>query len=408
MHELRHGETAVDGLPPAAALLRHDRRHPALDHAAARRLAMGHAARRGRGPAAEPRARPDLDARLRRRGRRRPPRVHRRVRQGPRQSGLEGLRRLGAVARRHARQGSDRALRGAGVRLRGCRARRGPAGWRSAATARSGAPGQRGCATTFRERFWIDDPNGPYPAIALDADKRPRRHGHQQPRAPARHRTPRRGRGARGRRPPRPRPSSTRASACARCPPTRPATGRSATTAAASGPTTPPSRSRDCSPTGSALPAASLTEGLLRAAVGFDYRMPELHSGDSEMLVPYPAACRPQAWSAAAAIALIRSFRTTRPDPRQPLRCAGIAQQHEPSHGHPGQVHHDPDPDAEHLLPVRVLRREREHRASGPHQQAEADRGDARADPPHDGGGERQLDGRQPDWPAAGRARAPA
>ncbi len=56
-------------------------------------------------------------------------------------------------------------------------------------------------------------------------------------------------------------------------------------------------------------PAASLTEGLLRAAVGFDYRMPELHSGESEMLVPYPAACRPQAWSAAAAIALIRSFR---------------------------------------------------------------------------------------------------
>ncbi len=27
--------------------------------------------------------------------------------------------------------------------------------------------------TVFRERFWIDDPTGPYPAIALDADKRP-------------------------------------------------------------------------------------------------------------------------------------------------------------------------------------------------------------------------------------------
>jgi glycogen debranching enzyme len=55
--------------------------------------------------------------------------------------------------------------------------------------------------------------------------------------------------------------------------------------------------------------AGSLTEGLLRAAVGFDYRMPELHSGDSTMLVPYPAACRPQAWSAAASVALARSFR---------------------------------------------------------------------------------------------------
>ncbi|WP_345762257.1 amylo-alpha-1,6-glucosidase [Diaminobutyricibacter sp. McL0608] len=55
--------------------------------------------------------------------------------------------------------------------------------------------------------------------------------------------------------------------------------------------------------------AASLIEGLLRAADGFDYRMPELHSGDSiartATPIPYPAACRPQAWSAAAAIAVL-------------------------------------------------------------------------------------------------------
>jgi glycogen debranching enzyme len=54
--------------------------------------------------------------------------------------------------------------------------------------------------------------------------------------------------------------------------------------------------------------AAQLSEGLLRAAVAFGYRMPELHSGDpaSEVPVPvpYPAACRPQAWSAAAAVAV--------------------------------------------------------------------------------------------------------
>jgi glycogen debranching enzyme len=54
--------------------------------------------------------------------------------------------------------------------------------------------------------------------------------------------------------------------------------------------------------------AAQLSEGLLRAAVAFDYRMPELHSGDPASAypapVPYPAACRPQAWSAAAAIAV--------------------------------------------------------------------------------------------------------
>lgn len=55
--------------------------------------------------------------------------------------------------------------------------------------------------------------------------------------------------------------------------------------------------------------AASLIDGLLGAAVGFDYRMPELHSGDvavpDSSPVPYPAACRPQAWSAAAAVSVL-------------------------------------------------------------------------------------------------------
>jgi hypothetical protein len=59
--------------------------------------------------------------------------------------------------------------------------------------------------------------------------------------------------------------------------------------------------------------AATLAEGLLRAAVAFDYRMPELHGGDSaaevSRPVPYPAACRPQAWSAAAAIAVLDALR---------------------------------------------------------------------------------------------------
>src|SRR3954467_11128097 len=55
--------------------------------------------------------------------------------------------------------------------------------------------------------------------------------------------------------------------------------------------------------------AAQLAEGLLAAAEGFGYRMPELHSGDSAAQtaspIPYPAACRPQAWSAAAAVAVL-------------------------------------------------------------------------------------------------------
>ncbi|MFP3466626.1 glycogen debranching N-terminal domain-containing protein [Leifsonia sp. SIMBA_070] len=55
--------------------------------------------------------------------------------------------------------------------------------------------------------------------------------------------------------------------------------------------------------------AAQLADGLLAAATGFGYRMPELHSGDSAEAtsapIPYPAACRPQAWSAAAAVAVL-------------------------------------------------------------------------------------------------------
>ncbi|MGN6428960.1 MAG: glycogen debranching N-terminal domain-containing protein [Leifsonia sp.] len=55
--------------------------------------------------------------------------------------------------------------------------------------------------------------------------------------------------------------------------------------------------------------ADALADGLLAAAAGFGYRMPELHSGDSAAdtatPVPYPAACRPQAWSAAAAVAVL-------------------------------------------------------------------------------------------------------
>jgi glycogen debranching enzyme len=55
--------------------------------------------------------------------------------------------------------------------------------------------------------------------------------------------------------------------------------------------------------------AASLVEGLLAAGVSFDGRLPELFGGDprGEVAhpVPYPAACRPQAWSAAAGASLV-------------------------------------------------------------------------------------------------------
>jgi hypothetical protein len=53
--------------------------------------------------------------------------------------------------------------------------------------------------------------------------------------------------------------------------------------------------------------AARLADGLLSAAAAFGWRLPELFSGDSRGPLPYPAACRPQAWSAAAAGALAQA-----------------------------------------------------------------------------------------------------
>jgi glycogen debranching enzyme len=70
--------------------------------------------------------------------------------------------------------------------------------------------------------------------------------------------------------------------------------------------------------TGHTAEAAALAEGLLAAAVDFDHRLPELFSGDTRgsvpSAVPYPAACRPQAWSAAASVAVLTSVFGLRPD----------------------------------------------------------------------------------------------
>lgn len=56
--------------------------------------------------------------------------------------------------------------------------------------------------------------------------------------------------------------------------------------------------------------AGALAEGLLRAAAQFGFRLPELYGGTNyhagEPAVAYPAACAPQAWSAAGAVAILR------------------------------------------------------------------------------------------------------
>jgi glycogen debranching enzyme len=58
--------------------------------------------------------------------------------------------------------------------------------------------------------------------------------------------------------------------------------------------------------------ALVLIEGLLAAAVPFDFRLPELLSGDDRSITPrpaaYPASCRPQAWAAAAVGGLLSAL----------------------------------------------------------------------------------------------------
>ncbi|MGH3510540.1 MAG: amylo-alpha-1,6-glucosidase, partial [Nocardioidaceae bacterium] len=64
--------------------------------------------------------------------------------------------------------------------------------------------------------------------------------------------------------------------------------------------------------------ASSLFQGVLDAATTFDDRIPELYGGHarSELAAPapYPAACRPQAWSAASAVALVAAVLGLDPD----------------------------------------------------------------------------------------------
>lgn len=74
---------------------------------------------------------------------------------------------------------------------------------------------------------------------------------------------------------------------------------------------------------GFAKEAATLSQGLLEVAELTSYRMPELHGGDSSTknLLPYPAACRPQAWSAASSIVVLQAA-TGWPAPTGPLADA--------------------------------------------------------------------------------------
>ncbi|MEV8371510.1 glycogen debranching N-terminal domain-containing protein [Kribbella sp. NPDC056861] len=60
---------------------------------------------------------------------------------------------------------------------------------------------------------------------------------------------------------------------------------------------------------GHAATATSYVRGLINAAEAFDYRLPELYGGDGadqeSRPTPYPLSCRPQAWAAASAVAVV-------------------------------------------------------------------------------------------------------
>ena len=77
--------------------------------------------------------------------------------------------------------------------------------------------------------------------------------------------------------------------------------------------------------------AASYVEGLLSAAEGFGYRLPELYGGldqaAEQVPTPYPLACRPQAWAAASPVAIADRVARDRPGrpARRPVGGAGPA-----------------------------------------------------------------------------------
>ena len=168
-------------------------------------------------------------------------------------------------------------------------------GWRAWAS---------GLADRFREAFWLTDAIGPYPAIALDAEKRPvdsvtSNIGHLLGTGLL---TP-----------------EEEAVVAARVVAPDMASGFGlrtlSTTADGFWPLSYHGGSVWAHDTAVVIAgltrsghhdeARTLAEQLLVAAVAFDFRMPELHAGDASADVsrpaPYPAACRPQAWSAAAA-----------------------------------------------------------------------------------------------------------
>lgn len=172
-------------------------------------------------------------------------------------------------------------------------------------------------AERFRDRFWVDGPQGPFPALALDTDKRPvdaltSNIGHLL------------GTGLLS------EEETARVAGLLAGPSMSDGFGLR-TMSSGDGGFSP--MSYHCGSVwahdtaivlaglaraGYATQAAGLAEGLLAAGEAFGYRLPELYAGDSGhdlgRPMPYPAACRPQAWSAAAAVVIAHAALGLYPD----------------------------------------------------------------------------------------------
>ncbi len=180
----------------------------------------------------------------------------------------------------------------------------------------------------FRARFWVSDAFGPYPAVALDRDKRPvdsltSNIGHLL------------GTGMLD--------AAESAAVAARLGAAAMDSGFGLRTLTAESPRFRP-LSYHCGSvwphdtaiaitglarTGHHAVAGGLLRGLLAAAVAFDFRLPELYGGEQRAAhsrpLPYPAACRPQAWAAASAVSLLSALLGLEPDvPGGTLRVAPL------------------------------------------------------------------------------------
>ena len=313
MHELRRGARHPGrGHPPAAAVLRHGRRDPAVDLPAARRLAVGHARRRGARAAAAPRARrssgcattatptatgcsststkPDTGSRN----------------QGWKDSGdsvqwRDGTLATGPIALCEVQAYAyEAAMHGADLLD--------AFGGDGATVAGVGRPAARRVPRAVLDR----GRRRRLPAHRPRRRQASRRHRHEQPRPPARHRHARRAAGRAHRR------RLVSPELRLRVRPAHDVHGLGRLLAAelprraASGRTTPRSRSRGCArrlrDEADQLVAGAACRGIRRSITGCPSCTPGMRP-PLALPVPYPAACRPQAWSAAAAIVVWDALR---------------------------------------------------------------------------------------------------